>query len=336
MKAWRAIEGFFVKRYRLFLFDLYNGRLIRWYRQKKNNALLNAPRRDEKCDAQIAKCVARIKLLKQKLGRAEDEQLSEGAVLRLDGLCMYFGGVKAVDGLSFEIGQGEIFGLIGPNGAGKTTVFNCITQFYEPTRGSILYRNGADVQNLTDLKVHNVIPLGISRTFQNVETIWELTVLENVMIGAHANFMTGLFAHMFHLPALKREERAIRAKALKVLEYMDISAYAGFYAYGLPYGVLKKIEIARALMCDPQFLILDEPAAGMNEAETKELARMIKRIRDDYRCTVFLVEHDMGLVMDVCERICAISFGKMLAIGTPKEIQGNKAVVEAYLGSSDE
>ena len=263
--------------------------------------------------------------------------LPEGVVLSVRDLCMYFGGVHAVDGLSFDVKKGEIFGLIGPNGAGKTTVFNSITQFYKPTSGELYFENKAgETIRLTDEKVHDIILHGIVRTFQNVEVIREVTVLQNLLIAGHRRFTVSTAAQALHLPSLRREEKVIEAEALKVLEFMGLTEYKDWYAYGLPYGVLKKIEIARTLMCSPQLIILDEPAAGLNDSETLELRQLIRRIRDEYGCTVLLVEHDMGLVMDICETVCAISFGKLLSIGTPAEIQGNPDVQKAYLGESDE
>ena len=255
------------------------------------------------------------------------------SVLAIQDLCMYFGGVKAVDGLSFEVGKGEVFGLIGPNGAGKTTVFNCITQFYKPTSGTILFRDRKEKEvNLCSRKVHDVIDLGIVRTFQNVEVIRELTVLENLLIAGHRQFDVNLLTQAFHLPKLRKEETRIREKAEEILSFMGLELYRDRYTYGLPYGILKKIEIARTLMGDPKLIILDEPAAGLNDTETGELTGLIRRIREEYQTAILLVEHDMGLVMEVCDRICAISFGKLLAVGTPEEIQKNEDVRTAYLG----
>jgi branched-chain amino acid transport system ATP-binding protein len=260
--------------------------------------------------------------------------LDKDIILELNGLTMQFGGLKAVDNLSFRVKEGEIFGLIGPNGAGKTTVFNCITQFYKPTAGKVLYndKNGYTI-DLTKVKVHDVIKTGIVRTFQNVELIWELSVLDNLLVAGHTLYKARLFEHMIHSRRLKREEKALKEKAISVLERLNLLAYKDFIPYGLPYGILKKIELARTLMIDPRLIILDEPAAGLNDAETEELSKVIKQISKDFNCTIFLVEHDMGLVMDICDTICSISFGKMLAIGTPSEIQNNKLVQEAYLGS---
>ena len=269
-----------------------------------------------------------------KAGKKDLEPLPEDVILRARDLSMHFGGLKAVEALDFDVKKGEIFGLIGPNGAGKTTVFNCITQFYKPTRGDLHFvtKEGKTI-SLTDYKVHDVILKGIARTFQNVEVVKEVTVLENMLIAATRQYSSGLFTQMFHLPLLKKEERIIRAKADQVLQYMGLSLYRDRLAWGLPYGILKRIEIARVLMCNPQLIILDEPAAGLNDTETVELAALIRKIRDDFDCTVLLVEHDMGLVMDVCDHICAISFGRKLAYGTPEEVQASKEVQEAYLGT---
>ena len=267
----------------------------------------------------------------------KEEIINDGEVLAVDNLCMYFGGIKAVNKLSFSVKEKEIFGLIGPNGAGKTTVFNCITQFYKPTAGNISFRNkNGEIVDLTKEVVHNVILQGIVRTFQNLEVIKDITVLDNLLIAAHRDYTSNIFQHMLHTPILKVEENVIRQRAIKVLEFMGLLKYKDMYAWGLPYGILKKIEIARTLMCNPQLIILDEPAAGLNDSETVELAQLIRRIRDEYNTTILLVEHDMGLVMDVCDRICAISFGNLLALGTPKEIQNNKSVQEAYLGVSED
>lgn len=259
--------------------------------------------------------------------------ISDDALLKVDGLTMQFGGLKAVDNLSFEVKKGEIFGLIGPNGAGKTTVFNCITQFYKPTSGVVTFRNSSgELISLTDYKVHDVIKQGIVRTFQNVELIWEISILDNMLVGAHSLYRSSFLDHSLQLPRYKREEKILKRRALKILEDLELIAYKDFYPVGLPYGVLKKIELARTLMTNPKLIILDEPAAGLNDSETEQLAVTIQKIQKDYDCTIFLVEHDMGLVMNICDTICAISFGKKLAIGSPSEVQQNDFVKEAYLG----
>ena len=302
---------------------------------ERNKAKLSALR--AKTEVKQQKYAQKIAVLTEKIHALSvadtTEQLPEGSVLKVEELSMYFGGLKAVDNLSFEVKKGEIFGLIGPNGAGKTTVFNCITQFYKFNHGKIIYRTKQDdIIDLKNFKVHDVIRHGLVRTFQNVELVWELSVLDNLLVAAHTQFKSNLFVQMLHLPILKSEELIVRAKAVKVLDYLNLTPYAHFIVAGLPYGVRKKIELARTLMANPQLIILDEPAAGLNESETRELAALIRKIRKDYDTTVLLVEHDMGLVMDVCDRICAISFGKLLAVGTPSQIQQNKTVQQAYLG----
>ena len=281
---------------------------------------------------------ARAKLERAQAGlQATGLTLPEDVVLKVQDLCMYFGGIRAVDGLSFQVKKGEIFGLIGPNGAGKTTVFNCITQFYKPTSGTICFENkSGQVVDLNREKVHDVILHGIVRTFQNVEVVREVTVLENLLIAGHRQYTSNLIQQALHLSILKREEQLIRERALQVLDFMGLTGYKDWYAMGLPYGVLKKIEIARTLMCDPQLIILDEPAAGLNDTETAELAGLIRNIQKEYRCTILLVEHDMGLVMDICHTVCAISFGRLLAIGTPAQVQADPGVQSAYLGVSEE
>ena len=282
-------------------------------------------------EAKISKLEKQISKL-QKLSPAK-YTLPDDVVLRVEGLKMYFGGLKAVDDLTFDVKKGEIFGLIGPNGAGKTTVFNCITQFYKPTAGKLTFASkDNEIISLTDYKVHDILLTGIARTFQNIEVVKEVTVLENLLIAATRSYTSNLLTQTLHLPLLRREEKLIRAKADRILKYMDLYAYRDRLAWGLPYGVLKRIEIARVLMTNPQLIVLDEPAAGLNESETHELAELINKIRKDFDCTILLVEHDMGLVMKICDHICAISFGKKLAYGTASEIQASKEVQEAYLG----
>ena len=291
----------------------------------------------EKNDRQTARVCTKLEEAENKSrvanSRTSSLVLPPEIALRLENLCMYFGGLKAVDNLSFDVMKGEIFGLIGPNGAGKTTVFNCITQFYKPTSGEIWFNDRyGDTIALNKYAVHNIIKTGIVRTFQNIELVAELTVLENLLIAAHTQYYSGFFSHMFYTPALKRETEVLKAKAVKILEKMDLLYLKDNYPVGLPYGILKRIELARTLMANASLIILDEPAAGLNEKETEELTVLLKEISREYEATIFLVEHDMGLVMDLCDHICAISFGKKLAYGTPKEIQESKDVQEAYLG----
>lgn len=258
-------------------------------------------------------------------------------LLDVQGLSIAFGGLKAVDNLSFDINEKEVFGLIGPNGAGKTTVFNCITQFYKADSGNLEFVNNQGVVvKLQDLEVHDVINHGIVRTFQNVEIVRELTILQNVMIGGHISYKSNLVDTILNTKKVRREEEALKERAIEVLETLGLGHLMHHVAGGQPYGVQKKVELARTLMLRPKLIILDEPAAGLNDKETAELAEIIKKISQEMDCAIMLVEHDMGLVMKICDRICAISFGKRLAIGTPSEIQQNKAVQEAYLGASDE
>ena len=257
-------------------------------------------------------------------------------ILRVDNLSIAFGGLKAVDNLSFSIIEGEIYGLIGPNGAGKTTVFNCITQFYRPNDGQVLFtKKDGEVINLVGEKTHDIIKLGLVRTFQNVELIQELSLLDNLLVGAHIEFKTGIISQAFRLKKAVKEENALKEKALKILGFLELTDRKDELTSGQPYGVLKKIELGRTLMGHPKLIILDEPAAGLNETETKKLAELIRLIRYEYKCSILLVEHDMRLVMDICDRICAINFGKKLAEGTPKEIQSNREVQEAYLGKEE-
>lgn len=263
--------------------------------------------------------------------------LPEGVILDIRDLSIAFGGLKAVDHLSFQIEKNQIFGLIGPNGAGKTTVFNCITQFYKVNTGEIIFENKrGEIVNLNDYPVHQIIDHGLARTFQNVELVKDLTILENVLVGAHTHFKLTLFEEVFRVGRVRREEKRLRDKAIAILEFLGIAEMKEMIAYGLPYGISKKVELARTLISDPKLIILDEPAAGLNDAESDQLSALIHQIRDQYQCSILLVEHDMGLVMDVCDKICAISFGKKIAIGTPKEIQSNLLVQEAYLGKVEE
>ena len=243
---------------------------------------------------------------------------------------------NVVEDVSFNIEKGKITSFIGPNGAGKTTVFNCITQFYKPNNGKVIFKaiNNEEV-NLVEKETHNIIKLGLVRTFQNVELIKDLSLLENLLIGAHISYKTGLYANAFRTKKARKEEEENIKKAEGILKFLVIENKRNELAGGQPYGILKKIELGRTLMSNPKLIILDEPAAGLNDTETLELAKLIKNIRDEYKCNILLVEHDMRLVMDICDRICAISFGKKLAEGTPKEIQSNKEVQEAYLGREE-
>ena len=271
----------------------------------------------------------RIKKIKQTY------TLPNQVILDIRNLSMHFGGLKAVDNLSFQIKKDQIYGLIGPNGAGKTTVFNCITQFYQNNTGEIIFENKqGNIINLNEYPVEKVINQGLVRTFQNVELIKDLTILENVLVGGHIDFKLSVFEEVFRVGRVRKQEAAHKEKALEILNFLGIEAMKDVYAFGLPYGISKKVELARTLMTNPKLIILDEPAAGLNDSESAQLAKLIKEIKSRYQCSILLVEHDMGLVMDVCDEICAISFGKLLAVGSPKEIQTNPVVQEAYLGKA--
>lgn len=292
-------------------------------------------KRASKLQAKMSSYEAKMASIKENIQSACE--LPEDVLLRVNGLKMYFGGLKAVDDLTFDVKKGEIFGLIGPNGAGKTTVFNCITRFYNATDGDMYFENKqGEVVDLRSFKVHDIILQGISRTFQNVELVREISVLENLLVACTREYNSNFWAHLLGLPIVKKEERLLKQKANRVLAFMGLENYANWLAMGLPYGILKKVEIARALMSNAKLIIMDEPAAGLNDTETAELAETIKKIRDEFGVTILLVEHDMKLVMGICDTVCAISFGKMLAIGTTEEIQNNKDVQEAYLGVNED
>lgn len=257
-------------------------------------------------------------------------------VLEVRDLSIAFGGLKAVDSLSFDIKDKEVFGLIGPNGAGKTTVFNCITQFYKPDAGSVRFKTDQGMEDLVGQKPHEIISKGLVRTFQNIELVKELSIIDNVLVGSHIDFKSSLFSQLFRTKKAREEEGAMRKKAEEVLTYMGLFEKRHELVGGQPYGVLKKIELARTLMCKPNLIILDEPAAGLNDTETIELIRIVNGIKDKYNCSILLVEHDMKFVTDLCDRVCAISFGKLLAIGSPEEVQNNEQVQIAYLGKEED
>ena len=262
--------------------------------------------------------------------------LREKEILKVSNLSISFGGLKAVDDISFLVHEKEIFGLIGPNGAGKTSVFNCITQFYRPDGGEILFRtNRGEVVDLVGKKVHDIISLGLVRTFQNVEVIRELSLLDNLLLGAHTEYKSSVISQILRLPNAKRDEREMAARAEEILEVLGILNLRDVPAGGQSYGVLKKVELARTLMTKPRIIILDEPAAGLDDGETLQFAETIKQIRDRYNLAILLVEHDMRLVMGICDRVCAINFGRYLACDIPAEIQKNKHVQEAYLGEEE-
>ncbi len=256
-----------------------------------------------------------------------------GALLEIFDLTMDFGGLRAVDGVTLEVSPGEIVALIGPNGAGKTTLFNCVTGVYRPTGGEIrVHLPGRAGCRIDGLPPHRVTALGLARTFQNVRLFAGMTVLENVMLGCHCRTGTGLLGAIAHGPAARREEQAIIGKSYALLERLGLAHLAEDVAGNLPYGAQRRLEVARALATAPFLLLLDEPAAGLNPQETRELDELIVRIRDEDGVAVLLIEHDMQLVMNLSDRIYVLEHGKRIASGSPAEIRGNPQVIEAYLG----
>ena len=261
-----------------------------------------------------------------------EEDVGKLPVLDVRNLGIDFGGLTAVDSFNITLGPTEIAGLIGPNGAGKTTIFNLLTSVYQPTRGSILI-NGIDTKGMPTFKANK---LGIARTFQNIRLFAEMTALDNVKVGMHNEIKCSFFASLFHTPAYRKAERAADAKAMELLDFMGLKDVAHVKAGSLPYGVQRRLEIVRALASNPSIILLDEPAAGMNPSETTELMHQIRRIRDTFHIAIFLIEHDMNLVMNVCETIAVVNYGRLIAKGTPDEIRENPAVIEAYLGKQED
>jgi branched-chain amino acid transport system ATP-binding protein len=250
------------------------------------------------------------------------------ATLEVNGLTRRFGGVTAVDGVSFTVDRGEVFGVIGPNGAGKTTLFNLVTGITPPTSGA-LFHDGTDI---TTARPHQVARRGIARTFQNIRLFSELSALENVMIGRHCHTRSGLFSGVLGFGRSGAEERAVRKRARELLALIGMAARADVKARNLPYGDQRRLEIARALALEPQVLLLDEPAAGMNPAEKTTLSDFIRRLRADFDLTLLIIEHHVPLVMELCDRIAVLDFGKLIALGDPETVRRDPAVVEAYLG----
>ena len=261
-----------------------------------------------------------------------ERDVDKSPILECRHLGIDFGGLTAVNDFNMAIGRTEIAGLIGPNGAGKTTVFNLLTKVYHPTRGTILL-DGHDTAGLNTIQVDK---LGIARTFQNIRLFKSLSVLDNVLIGLHNEMDYRLPAAILRLPGYWRGEKIARERAMELLSIFDMQDLAGHEAGSLPYGAQRRLEIVRALGTNPSLLLLDEPAAGMNPSETSELMDNIVKIRDTFQIAIMLIEHDMSLVMGICEGICVLNFGQVIAKGTAEDIQNNPEVIKAYLGSNKE
>ena len=266
------------------------------------------------------------------VNKIPERDVDKSPILEAQHLGIDFGGLTAVNEFNMAIGRTEIAGLIGPNGAGKTTVFNLLTKVYQPTRGTVLL-DGVDTHNMNTVQVNKA---GIARTFQNIRLFNNLSVEDNVKIGMHNSIHCGLFSGILRLPRYWKEEKTAHERALELLSIFDMQDLAGVKAGSLPYGAQRRLEIVRALGTNPSLLLLDEPAAGMNPSETAELMENIVKIRDTFQIAILLIEHDMNLVMGICEGICVLNFGQIIAKGTPTEIQNNPEVIKAYLGGGTE
>ena len=251
-------------------------------------------------------------------------------LLSVRGVSVRFGGVVALDDVSFDVVQGQIAGLIGPNGAGKTTLFNCLSRLYQPSGGEILFE-GASVLAVPR---HRIPDIGIGRTFQNVALFDKLTVLENVMVGRHSQTGSSFLANALRLPSVVAEQKAARERAMALIDFMDLNGFVHWPAGGLPFPIRKRVELARALAAQPKLLLLDEPAAGLNHEEVETLETQIRRVRDGLGVTVLLVEHHMSLVMSVSDKVVTINFGRKIAEGTPDEVKRHPEVIRAYLGTA--
>ena len=254
------------------------------------------------------------------------------SLLEIDNVTLRFGGVVAVNQVSFSVEEGEVFALVGPNGAGKSTIFNLISRFYDPAEGDIRFEG----KSILSRPAHEIASLGIARTFQNIELFDQATVLQNLLVGRHRHRRSNLVSELLFLPSVRAEEHRHREAVERVIEFLDLQAYREKYIAGLPYGVRKVVEMGRALAIEPKLLLLDEPASGLSTEETQDVAFWVEDIKKQMGITVLMVEHDMHLVSAVSDRVLALADGKMLSLGKPQEVQSDPRVIEAYIGASDD